>query len=218
MITTHRKVIMVLIGLLLAGELAGASTLAGATEPQKERTPVSIAVVGDQNTAGFNNKQVWPTLLAAITGWSVSNYALPEAGFAADGTGGQAYAYQVERAQAGHPRIILFATGTADASVAETEAVTIGAVDALNKAVRGGQRVAVVGPIWYQTPVPDSIWQVNNAVQKVAEVAGAPFLNAIDPPLLTKELMHPDLSGPSDAGQLVIAEKIAAWLRTQVVR
>jgi hypothetical protein len=98
------------------------------------------------------------------------------------------------------------------------EAVTLGAVDAIDKVIRGGQRAAVVGPIWYETPVPDSVWRVNDAIQKVAERAGIPYFNAVDPPLLTKELMQYDLRGPSDEGQSVIADKIAAWLRTQVVR
>jgi len=217
-IAAYRNVIMIVVALLLAAELTWAATLAAAAQPPRERAPISIAVIGDQNTAGFNNREVWPTLLAARTGWSVSNYALHEAGFAADGTGGQAYVYQVERAQAAHPRIILFATGTADAALNESEAIMIGAMDALTKAIRGGQQVAVVGPIWYATPIPDSIQRLNDAVQKVAEVAGAPFLNGIDPPMLSKKLMHPDLSAPNDAGQSVIADRIAAWLQSQVLR
>ena len=104
MIRRHRKVVQFVLTLLLAGELAWASTVAGAAAPQELRAPLSIAVVGDQNTAGYNNLEVWPTLMAARTGWSVSNYALPEAGFASNGTGGQAFRYQVDRAQAGRPR------------------------------------------------------------------------------------------------------------------
>ena len=76
----------------------------------------------------------------------------------------------------------------------------------------------MVGPIWYETPIPDSVWRVNDAVQKVAETAGVPYFNAVDPPLLTRDLMQSGLSGPSDEGQSVIADKISAWLRTQVVR
>jgi lysophospholipase L1-like esterase len=213
----HRKVIHVVIGLVLVGELAAASAVAD-SPAAVPRAPLAIAVVGDQNTAGINNRVVWPTLMAARTGWSVSNYALPEAGFAAGGTGGQAFSYQVDRAQAGHPQVILLVTGTADASVPEIEAVTIGAADAINKIVRGGERAAVVGAIWYETPVPDSVWRVNDAVRKAAAQAGVPFFNALDPPVLTRDLMHPDLSGPSDEGQSVIADKIAAWLRTEVVQ
>jgi lysophospholipase L1-like esterase len=213
----RRNVVQVVVGLLLVGQLALASAIAGfpAALP---RAPLTIAVVGDQNTAGIKNRVVWPTLMAEQTGWSVSNFALPEAGFAADGMGGQAFTYQVDRAQAGHPRLILLVTGTADASVPGTEAVTVGAADAINKIIRGGEQVAVVGPIWYETPVPDSVWRVNDAVRKAAEQPGVPFLDALDPPLLTKDQMHPDLSGPSDVGQSVIADKIAAWLRTQVAR
>lgn len=219
MSTRRRNLTYVLVALLLAGQLAWASSVVGGAAPRhQQHVPLSVAVVGDQITAGIGNRVVWPTLMAARTGWSVSNYALPEAGFAADGAGGHAFDFQVDRAQAGHPRILLFVTGTADASVPEPEAVTIGAVDAVNKAIRGGQQVAVVGPIWYETPAPDSVWRVNNAVDKVARLAGVPFLNAVDPPLIPKNLMLPDLSRPSDAAQSVIADKVATWLRTEVVR
>src|SRR3954468_2452539 len=130
MIARYRDVIQVVVALLLAGQLAWATTFAaGAEAPQQ---PLSIAVVGDQNTAGLNNREVWPTLMAARTGWAVSNYALPEAGFTAEGSEGQSFGYQVDRAQAGHPKVVLLVTGTADASVQETEGVTLGGVDALS--------------------------------------------------------------------------------------
>jgi lysophospholipase L1-like esterase len=213
----NRSVIQVVVGLLLVGQLAVASAVAD-SPAAPPRAPLTVAVVGDQNTAGIKNRVVWPTLMAARTGWSVSNYALPEAGFAADGMGGQAFRYQVDRAQAGRPQVIVLVTGTADASVPEVEAVTAGAAEAINEIIRGGEQAAVVGPVWYETPVPDSVLRVNDAVQQAAAQAGVPFFDALDPPLLTKELMHPGLSGPSDEGQSVIADKIAAWLRTQVVR
>jgi lysophospholipase L1-like esterase len=213
----NRKVVQWVIGLLVVGQLMALSLLApfphGAPQP-----PLTIAVVGDQNTAGIKNRVVWPTLMAARTGWSVSNFAIPEAGFAADGMGGQSFSYQVDRAQAAHPQVILFVTGTADASIPEMEAVTVGAVEALNKVIRGGEQAAAVGPIWYESPVPDSVLRLNEAVQTAAKQAGVPFFNAIDPPLLTPALMHPDLTGPSDEGQSVIADKVASWLRTEVTR
>ncbi|MCC3336494.1 SGNH/GDSL hydrolase family protein [Mycolicibacterium smegmatis] len=179
---------------------------------------MTIAVIGDQNTAGIKNRVVWPTLMAARNGWSVSNYALPESGFAADGMGGQAFRYQVERAQAQHPRVILLMTGTADASVPEMTAVTVGAVEAINKVIRGGQQVAVVGPFWYETPVPESVRRVDDAVRKAAAQTGVPYFDALDPPLFTRAQMHPDRTGPSDEGQSIAADKIATWLRTQVLK
>jgi hypothetical protein len=68
--------------------------------------------------------------------------------------------------------------------------------------------------MWYETPVPRSLQEVNDAIRKVAEKR-CPFFDALDPPLLTKELMHANLSAPSDEGQSVVADKIAAWLRTR---
>ena len=69
------------------------------SKPPASSAP-SIAVVGDSIAAGSMNRVVWPTLLAQRSGWSVSNSAQPGAGFVADGRGGQAYTFQVDRAQA----------------------------------------------------------------------------------------------------------------------
>ncbi|ABK73885.1 hypothetical protein LI99_29440 [Mycolicibacterium smegmatis] len=214
--TVHQRIRWV-IGLFLGLQLVLASTLAW-TPATAGVPPVTIAVIGDQNTAGIKNRVVWPTLMAARNGWSVSNYALPESGFAADGMGGQAFRYQVERAQAQHPRVILLMTGTADASVPEMTAVTVGAVEAINKVIRGGQQVAVVGPFWYETPVPESVRRVDDAVRKAAAQTGVPYFDALDPPLFTRAQMHPDRTGPSDEGQSIAADKIATWLRTQVLK
>jgi len=117
----HRNVIQVMVGLLLAGELALASAIAGSPAAMP-RGPLTIAVVGDQNTAGVKNRVVWPTLMAGRTGWSVSNFAQPEAGFAADGTGGQAFTYQVDRAQANRVSIARTPLGRTRRPAAPTHA------------------------------------------------------------------------------------------------
>jgi len=213
----RRTFVVVILAIVLIGELVTASlfaTTAGRKAPQA--SPMSIAVVGDSYTAGIQNRVVWPTLLAQRTGWSIANFALPDAGFVADGRGGHAFTYQVDRAQGARPRVIVIVGGLADDGFADMGPVSVGAVDAINKIKLGGQRALVVGPTWYEMPVPESVTRVSNAVRKVAEQAGAPYLDALDPPWLTRRLMNPDLSGPTDEGQSVIADKIAAWLRTEV--
>ena len=117
-----------------------------------------------------------------------------------------------------HPRIILIVGGLADSGFGDMGPVSVGAVDAINKIKLGGQRALVVGPTWYETPVPASVTRVSEAVQKIAEQAGAPFLDALHPPWLTRDQMQSDLSGPTDEGQSAIADKIAAWLRTEIAR
>jgi lysophospholipase L1-like esterase len=180
------------------------------------KPPPSIAVVGDAFAAGSMNRVVWPTLLAQRSGWPVSNVALPGGGFVADGRGGHAYTYQVDRAQAAHPRVIVIATGLADTGLAGMDPVRMGAIDAINKVKLGGQQALVIGPTWYETPVPDQVRRVSETVRKVAEDLGAPFLDALNPPWLTRDEMQVDLSGPNDDGQSVIADKIGAWLRTKL--
>jgi lysophospholipase L1-like esterase len=182
----------------------------------KSAAPLTIAVIGDAYTAGYNNRVVWPTLLAQRTGWSVANFALPGAGFASDGQGGYAFPYQAQRAQAVHPQVVLILSGATDQGFAGTDAITEGFVATVNRIKLAGERVFVVGPTWYETPAPPSLQSVSNEIHAAADTVGVPFLNALDPPWLTADLMQPGFSGPTDEGQSVIADKVAAWLRTQV--
>jgi hypothetical protein len=213
----RRTLFAVAVHVVLVAELVVGSVLAltpPRTAPESSR--LYIAVVGDSYTAGMYNTVVWPTLLAERTGWSVANFALPDTGFVADGEGGHAFTYQVDRAQGTHPRIILIVGGLADTGLADTKRVSIGAIDAINKIKIDGQRAFVIGPTWYKTPVPASVRRVSEAVRKVTEESGVPYLDALDPPWLTTDQMRRDLSGPTDEGQSAIADKIAAWLRAEV--
>lgn len=207
----------VVVPIALAVELVVACVLVlTAASKAPQTSPLTIAVVGDSYTAGVYNKVVWPTLLAKRTGWSVANFALPDAGFVADGNGGHAFTYQVDRAQGTRPRIILIVGGLADTGLPDTERVRIGAIDAINKIKVDGQRALVVGPTWYGTPVPNAVRRVSETVRKVAEDTGVPYLDALDPPWLTSDQMRDDLSAPTDEGQSALADKIAAWLRAEV--
>jgi hypothetical protein len=202
---------------VLTGAIVAASlVLTTCTREADSSWPLSVAVVGDAFTAGESNGVVWPTLLAQRTGWSVSNFAMSDAGFAADGRGGHAFTHQVERAQAARPRIILITTGQADNDLPEMTAVTVGAIDAFDKIQLGGQRALVIGPIWYAQPVPKKVKMVSEAVREAARIADVPFLSGIDPPWLSAGLMQGHLHSPNDAGQSVIADRVAAWLRTEI--
>jgi len=217
MIGWRRMLFAGVLSTVLIAELVAGSVLAvTATGTAAQSSPTTIAVVGDSYTAGVYNRVVWPTLLAERTGWSVANFAQPDTGFDADGQGGQAFTYQVDRAQGVHPRIILIVGGLADAGLADTARVSVGALDAINKIKVNGQQALIVGPTWYETPVPKSVRRVADAIQKAAADTGVPYLDTLDPPWLTVDQMRDDLRGPTDEGQSVLADKIAAWLRTEV--
>lgn len=216
MIGSRRTLLVALIAAVIGAVVTASAIAVVDAAKEKPSQSLRIAVVGDDYAAGAQNRVVWPTLMAQRNGWSVDNFALPDAGFVADGNGGHAFTYQVDRAQAADPRIILIVGGIADTGLADPGPIRVGAVDAINKIVLGGQRALVVGPTWYKTPVPESVIRVSDAVREVAEGAGVPYLDAVDPPLLTREQMRPDLSGPNDDGQSVLADKIAAWIRAEV--
>ena len=88
--------------------------------------------------------------MAQRTGWSVANFALPDAGFVADGQGGHAFTYQVDRAQGANPQVIVIVGGIADTRFPDTGPISVGALDAINKIKLGGERALVVGPTWYR--------------------------------------------------------------------
>lgn len=204
---------------LFVGMFATASVVVLTDHDQKQRqSPLGIAVVGDQYTAGIQNQLVWPTLMAQRTGWSVSNFALPDAGFVADGRGGHRFTYQVDRAQGARPEVVLIVGSIADSRFSDTGPISVGARVAIDKVKLGGEQALIVGPTWFETPVPFSILRVSDAVRNVASDAGVPFLNALDPPWLTKDQMRADLKGPNDEGQSVIADKVAAWLRSEIAK
>ncbi len=213
--STRRPLLVTGLAVALTCQILFASLLVLAAGSKAPPPPTTIAVVGDSYAAGVQNRDVWPTLLAARTGWSVANFALPDAGYASDGVGGHAFTHQVDRAQGVHPRVIVMVGGIADSGLPDA-VIGINALDAINKLKIGGQQALVVGPTWYETPVPDAVQRMSKAIEKVARDAGVPFLDALDPPWLTRRDMQSDLSGPNETGQSVIADRIASWLRTQV--
>lgn len=208
-----RAVLIAVVSALLGAAVTAAAFLTN--RPHPVLTSVDIAVVGDSYAAGRLNRAVWPTLMAQRTGWSVANFALPGTGFAADGDGGQAFTWQVDRALAARPRTVLIVGGYADGRFAGTGNIGQTALDGINKVIRAGKQVLVIGPTWYELPVPPTVAAVSDEIGKVSEQTKTPFLNALNPPWLTPAQMLPDRSGPNDDGQSVIADKVAQWLRTQ---
>jgi hypothetical protein len=206
---------VVLVGVLIGGIIV-MRTLA--KRPVAGPPPVTIAVVGDSYSAGHNNQVVWPTLLAQRTGWSVANFAQPDAGFAVDMQGGHAFSYQVQRAAQVHPRAIVIMSGTADVTAAYSGAIDATAADALQRIQLTGAEAFVIGPTWYGTDIPEALRILSNEIHKAADTAGVPFLDALNPPWLTIDQMQADLGGATDAGQSVIADKVAAWLRSEVTQ
>lgn len=212
----RRTALIAIVSAVLAAAVTAAAVLLTRPTPPPPQSGVTVAVVGDDYSAGRLNKVVWPTLLAQRTGWSVANFALPGAGFAADGPGGHAFTWQVDRALAARPRAVVLVGGLDDGGFVGSDAIRQGAVDAIRKVIRAGKRALVIGPTWFETPVPPEVATISAEIEKAAEQMRVPFLAALDPPWLTPAQMLADRSGPNDDGQSVIADKIAAWLRTEV--
>jgi hypothetical protein len=212
---TRRLVLVAAVSAVAAAAVTAAAVLL-IHRPAPPASEVTVAVVGDDYTAGRLNRVVWPTLVAQRTGWSVANFALPASGFAADGLGGHAFTWQVDRALAARPRAVLIVGGYNDGKSLGSDAIRQGAADAIRKVIRAGKQVLVIGPTWFEPAVPPTVTAVNVEIRTAAEQTRVPFLDALSPPWLTPQLMLADRSGPNDDGQSAIADKIAAWLRSEV--
>ncbi|HEY5841396.1 MAG TPA: GDSL-type esterase/lipase family protein [Mycobacterium sp.] len=177
--------------------------------------PLRIAVIGGYETVGTQNLVVWPTLMAERTGWAVSNGALPDAGYVADGRGGYAFIYQVDRALASDPDLIVVVGGGSDTGF-DLDRVRSGVVEVLGKLARSGTRTLVVGPTWYESPVPANVAALSDAIRTGADSYAIPYLDALDPPWLTSDLMRADRTGPTDEGQAILSDHITEWVRGEV--
>lgn len=209
-------VIIAAIGVLLGAALTAAAFVLFRPAGKDKDEALTIAVVGDVFTAGRLNRVVWPTMVAQRTGWSVANFALPGSGYANDGLGGYAFTYQVDRALAARPHTVVLFGGFEDGNNVGTGNIGEGALNAIGKVILAGRQALVIGPTWFENPVPPTIVETAKEIRRAAEQSGVPFLDALDPPWLAPNLMLPDRSGPTDLGQSVIADKMAAWLRTEV--
>lgn len=133
----NRIVVIAAISAVLAAAVTAAAFLL--SRPKPDLTSVDIAVVGDSYSAGHLNRVVWPTLLAQRAGRSVANFTLPGAGFTADGAGGHAFTWQVDRALAARPDTVLIVGGYDDGGFAGTGNIGQGVLDAINKVIRAGK-------------------------------------------------------------------------------
>ena len=179
--------------------------------------------------AAVRRSSVTPTPREATTGWCGRPcwHSEPDGRwpisrcltqvYAADGQGGHAFTYQVDRAQQAHPR------GHRDSrrrrrrgicrhrrrrrgSPSTRSTKSSSAASGRSSSARPGTR--------RRSRCQST--QLSDEIRKVADDAGVPYLDALDPPWLTPDQMQPDLSGPTDEGQSVIADKVAAWLRTEL--
>lgn len=167
-----------------------------------------IAALGDSMTAGSKNEVIWPTVASEKLGVDVIVKA----------TGGSAYTQerkplidQAKLAAVSHPSVIVIA-GSIDDRKSSSEAIKAAAseVYAYLKQELPNTRVIVVGPFWDIAPVP-GVREANAATKAAAEAAGLPFWDAIaENWLLDRALIQEDGLHPTDAGQQVIAEKMAA--------
>lgn len=181
--------------------------------PQADTT-FRVTVVGDDYSAGRNNKVVWPDLLARSTGWQVDNASSIGAGYVSSGAKGT-FQTEVSSALDQNTDAVVIFGGLNDVG-RPAALVTQRASDLIGFVARSspGTRIVVVGPAWHELPTPMAVSTINTAVESAAQTMRVPFLDvAGDGWLDGRGLIQSDDIHPTDSGQRVLADRLGELLR-----
>ncbi len=193
-----------------------------------DQTVDSLVVLGDSYAAGAgasNPRKRWVNLLAASTGWSITNLAQGGTGFVkAYDTGGEvacgratcpSFGGMAERAKRDglDPDVILVSGGRNDLSEpSRDEEEAVGSLFAYLEEAFPRARVLATNPLWDFTSPPEQLNELRSVVKD--EVGQDNFLDIGQPLRGRPDLVADDDVHPSDNGHLAIADAIEASLNT----
>ncbi|HEX5589123.1 MAG TPA: SGNH/GDSL hydrolase family protein [Candidatus Limnocylindrales bacterium] len=193
------------------------------TEPSAARHPRHLAVfLGDSYTSGYRGvgegANGWPARVGSSFGWQVRNLAVPGIGFVNPGWTGQPIRTLVDDAIAARPSIVVVAGGHNDLKYGTARVAD--AADAVLDRLRGAlpnALLVVVGPIWHEADVPDTILALRNHLRTKAGRIGALFIDPIAGGWFTganRQYIGADGVHPTNAGHRHIATKVLTILRS----
>lgn len=174
---------------------------------------VRVSVIGDSYSSGFGNHVVWPSLVAAGSQLSISNYASPGAGYVGAGQS-EPFDAQVGKALASKPAIIVVFGGMADVAKSE-DLIVQAATDLFTQLARRAPAVelVVLGPIWHQDPVPEPFIRLDSNIASAASATHTTYISMINEKWLVDEsLIQEDNFTPTDEGQSVLASRLGPIL------
>ncbi len=186
-----------------------------ATPSPGEPGPVVVAI-GDSimDGHGVTPSRAWPQLIGQATDWQLTDLASDGSGFATVGDDGDTFYDQAAEAVALNPDIVILAASSNDLdedpdTVAQATSATF---DYLHEALPH-TRIIALNAFWGADTPPNSLGELDTAVENAAEATGAHYLDIGQPLAGHPELMQFDEVHPTAKGLLVLAAAIAKAIR-----
>lgn len=179
---------------------------------------VRVAVIGDSYSSGLRNRIVWPTLVADSSALSISNVAIPGAGYVGGAGESGPFTTQTEKALASKPDVIVVFGGINDVGKSK-ELITQSATDLFGELARRAPtaKLVVLGPLWHEDTPPQPVVAIDVAVAAAAEATRVDYVRLIDEKWLVGEgLIQDDGVHPTDEGQSTMARALGALLQRQI--
>ncbi len=187
-----------------------------------------VAVIGDSYTTGTDEGGLGPKSWTARAWRALAQHGVPvaadvaaeaHAGYGMPGVHGGVFGDLTARAVKPDDALVVFFGSRNDQGVdlgllADRAFADVDAA----RHIAPSARLLVIGPPWPTADVPDSVLQIRDVLNAVAQGAGSAFVDPIgdrwffDRP----DLIGPDGVHPNDAGHAYLAEKIAPLIRTQL--
>jgi len=161
----------------------------------------------------------WPAQVAADLGLELVNNGAGGAGYVNVAPLPTTFPHEaVDRPAAGADVAVVF--GSVNDQAQAPIAVHLAAL-VTYRAIRDVAPAApliVVGPQFWDAPVPAHLFAIRDAVAAAAEIVGATFVDALGWMQGRPELLGPDAAHPNTAGQRMLADRITPIVELELVR
>lgn len=215
---------------LLAAATATAVVLTGCTsaapqEPVAGRSAVAAPqVAAEQPTAvaigdsiafgkGIRQDQAWPSLVATVHHWRLTDLAVSGSGFLKPGWNGTTFQQQIDQAVKLKPDYVLIAATRNDrledpTALAQKSTALVGAL----RAAFPRAHIIGVSAVWGSDQPPATITMVDDAFKNAIDQVDGTFVDLGFPLVGHAEWLQADGIHPNPAGQEIVAKTIEAKL------
>jgi lysophospholipase L1-like esterase len=180
-----------------------------------------ITFLGDDYTVGRGAKsrsKSWTELLAKRLDVAVTAVGESDAGYAKKSPAGKTYSALVAQVAASAPDLVVVSGGRND--VGDDPNTLRSAAHGLFAKLHHKlphARLIAIAPWWGDSPHPQALTAVDDAVRSGVRAAGGEYLDTSDPLTGHPAFMY-DVADPNDKGYRAIADSVAAAIQAQLPR
>jgi len=179
---------------------------------------VRTAFLGDNYTAGAGAStptKSWASVLTDQLDLVGKRFSVSGGGYAKPGDGGRTYLSLVDSVVAYHPDLVVVSGGRND--TADDPSTLADKTNQLFDELRAKlpkAKIVAIKPWWGDSPHPEELSTVDDAVRAAVTAVKGTYL-AVDDPLVGHADWMADGANPNDAGYRKIADSVASALRRQ---